>query len=340
MSDERSPLLAGAGAALVAALSFGLTAPLIALGGKQVTGAAASSALPLAGGSPGAPLRPVHAIRLGAMALLGAALAPTLLAFGLKSVGGVTGSLLLNLEGAFTVLFAWLAYHEPIGPRVRWALGFMTLGGAALALDAAGQAPTSALGALAVAGAALGWALDNTLSRGLSQQSPLVVVVIKGALGALLTFALAWWLGEPSPSGRATLILLGCGASGYGLSLRLYLRAQRLIGAARTGSIFAVAPFIGAALGLLLGDRGSAIATGLSALCFGLGLWLHLTEGHAHRHRHEALDHDHPHRHDDGHHQHQHYPQVSGEHSHPHHHDSLEHDHPHAPDLHHEHRHS
>jgi drug/metabolite transporter (DMT)-like permease len=273
------------------------------------------------------------------MALLGGAVAPTLLAFGLKQVGGVTGSLLLNLEAAFTVLFAWLAYREPIGRRVRAALALMSLGGAALALGAGGGSSSSSLGALAVIGATLAWALDNTLSRGLAMQSPVTVVALKGALGALVTGGLARALGEGLPGPHGALVLFACGASGYGLSLRSYLRAQRLIGAARTGSIFAVAPFVGAALGLALGDRADPVSTALAGLCFGVGLWLHLTERHRHAHRHEAVDHDHPHRHDDGHHVHVHDPPFVGEHSHPHHHEALEHDHEHAPDLHHEHRH-
>ena len=39
------------------------------------------------------------------------------------------------------------------------------------------------------------------------------------------------------------------------MSVRVYLLAQRAFGAARTGSVFAFAPFIGAALAVMLGDR-------------------------------------------------------------------------------------
>ena len=45
------------------------------------------------------------------------------------------------------------------------------------------------------------------------------------------------------------------GATGYGLSLRLYLLVLRAFGAARTGSVFAFAPVIGALLAIALGDR-------------------------------------------------------------------------------------
>ena len=123
---------------------------------------------------------------------------------------------------------------------------------------------------------------------------------------------LAVVFGEPLPSAAAALALLAIGASGYGLSLRFYLLAQRAFGAARTGSVFAFAPFIGAALALALGDRS---ASGLMALGSGLmlaGVLLHLAESHGHEHEHEALEHEHAHRHDDGHHEHAHEPMPAG----------------------------
>jgi hypothetical protein len=138
--------------------------------------------------------------------------------------------------------------------------------------------------------------------------------------------------------GRA-LVLLACGATGYGLSLRLYLLAQRRIGAARTASIFALAPFVGAALAWVLGARSAGALTAVSAGLFGIGVFLHLTERHGHSHLHEPVNHEHAHRHDDGHHGHHHDPPVVGEHTHAHRHEPIEHDHEHAPDIHHGHGH-
>ena len=72
------------------------------------------------------------------------------------------------------------------------------------------------------------------------------------------TALLGFGFGEPLPSPAAALGLFAIGATGYGLSLRFYLLAQRAFGAARTGSVFAFAPFIGAALALVLGDRSAS----------------------------------------------------------------------------------
>jgi ABC-type nickel/cobalt efflux system permease component RcnA len=130
------------------------------------------------------------------------------------------------------------------------------------------------------------------------------------------------------------------GATGYGLSLRLYLLAQRSVGAARTGSVFAFAPFIGALAAFGLGERVFSLWFFAAGSLMLLGVWLHLREYHAHEHEHRSLEHEHAHRHDDGHHMHNHDPVPLGDHSHSHFHPPLCHSHPHVPDMHHQHAHS
>jgi len=133
--------------------------------------------------------------------------------------------------------------------------------------------------------------------------------------------------------------VVAIGASGYGLSLRLYLLAQRAFGAARTGSVFAFAPFIGAVLAVALGDRSLSWGMAAGGALMLAGVALHLMESHAHEHAHDTLEHEHAHRHDDGHHDHAHPTMPAGEHSHRHRHAPLRHAHPHVPDAHHAHRH-
>ena len=129
------------------------------------------------------------------------------------------------------------------------------------------------------------------------------------------------------------------GATGYGLSLRCYLLAQRAFGAARTGSVFAFAPFIGAVLAFAMGDRTAGGLVVVGGLLMVAGVVLHLAETHEHPHDHEAAEHEHAHRHDDGHHNHAHSPMPQGSHSHWHQHGAQSHTHAHVPDAHHTHRH-
>ncbi len=123
------------------------------------------------------------------------------------------------------------------------------------------------------------------------------------------------------------------------MSLRLYLLAQRAFGAARTGSVFAFAPFIGALLAIALGDRSLSWGMAAGGALMLAGVVLHLVESNGHEHHHKAMEHEHAHTHDDGHHHHPHDPMPSGPHSHAHRHEWLTHGHPHVPDAHHAHEH-
>jgi drug/metabolite transporter (DMT)-like permease len=337
----------GVGLAAIAAIAFGVTTPLVAWAGAWVgpfataallyAGAASSSVLLRVARGSGGKLVRSDVPRLVGVAVAGAAIAPALLAWGLQRTGATSGALLLNLEAVFTAALARLVFREPIGGRVGTALAAMSAGGVVLVLGAATSGDWRVPGVLAIAGATLAWSIDNALTRPLAERDPLAVVAAKGSIGATLSLVAVVIAGEHVPPLRPTLVLLACGATGYGLSLRLYLTAQRRIGAARTGSVFALAPFVGAAVAIAFGDRALDWLTALAAALFGLGVYLHASEHHEHEHHHQPVEHDHPHRHDDGHHDHAHDPPIAGEHSHAHRHGTLVHSHEHAPDLHHDH---
>jgi drug/metabolite transporter (DMT)-like permease len=348
MTPRARPHQAGALLALASAVAFGATTPFVQRLGRGVGpfvtaallygGAAAFSVWPRRGT---ARLRRSDLPRVVAVALLGALAAPVALAWGLQRTNGVAASLLLNLEAVFTVLLARLLWAEPIGGRAAGALSAMTLGGAVLVASGPLSGATDALGSLAVVAATLAWAADNAVGRPLADRDPTQVVLAKAAIGAVISAAIAVASGERLPGSfpAAAVGLAACGAVGYGASLALYLRAQRSIGAGRTGSIFAAAPFVGAAIAWALGQRASGPALAAAGVLFAAGLWLHLTEGHAHEHTHEAVEHSHAHSHDDLHHNHAHDKSPQGEHTHVHRHERATHTHPHALDVDHRHRH-
>jgi drug/metabolite transporter (DMT)-like permease len=342
------PMRAGSLLALASAALFGAATPLVQRLGQGLgpfttaallyAGAALSSAV-LRARSRGAGLRRSDLPRLLLVASLGAVVAPVALAWGLQRTSGVGASLLLNLEAVFTALLARALWSEPIGGRAGAAVLVMTAGGALLIGGAPSSNPGAVWGGLAIIGATLAWAADNAAGRPLADRDPSRVVLAKAALGAAASALLAIALGEAAPRPGAMSGLALCGALGYGASLALYLRAQRAIGAARTGSIFAAAPFVGAALAWTLGQGAAGPATLAASVLFVTGLWLHLTERHEHEHGHDAVVHEHAHSHGDRHHDHAHDVYPAGEHSHPHRHTPTTHAHPHALDLHHRHRH-
>ena len=343
------PAVRGALLALAAAVLFGVSTPLVQRFGFGV-GPFSTAALLYAGAAlAGALLRRRvereaqlswdDIPRLLAMAAAGAVVGPVALAWGLQRTGGTSASLMLTLEALFTAVLAWVFYRETMGRRVWLAMFVLLAGGVVLILDQSRGSGAASLGLLAVLIATAAWGLDNTLSRALAERDPGQVVVAKALLGAIATSLLAITFGEPLPSLIAASALLGIGATGYGLSLRFYLLAQRAFGAARTGSVFAFAPFVGAALAVAMGDHSVTWLMALGGALMFVGVVLHLTETHIHEHVHEAVEHEHAHVHDDGHHDHLHDPMPEKAHSHYHRHEPRHHAHPHVPDAHHSHHH-
>jgi len=343
------PALRGGLLALLAAALFGISTPLVQRFGVGL-GAFSTAALLYAGAAAvgalsrrhierEAGLQRAELPRLLAMAAFGAVIGPVALAWGLQHTSGTSASLMLTLEALFTAVLAWRLYRETMDGRVWTAMALLLAGGIVLVIDQGRSGDTQLWGLLAVLLATAAWGVDNTLSRVLAERDPGQVVLAKAVLGAGAAALLALVLGEPLPSVGAALALFAIGASGYGLSLRFYLLAQRAFGAARTGSVFAFAPFIGAAVAVALGDRSGSILMALGSVLMLAGVLLHLAESHRHEHEHETLEHEHAHRHDDEHHDHHHEPMPKGAHSHLHRHEPLQHVHPHVPDAHHGHRH-
>lgn len=352
-SSASRPALRGGALALLAAALFGLSTPLVQRFGQGL-GAFSTAALLYAGATfvalwmrqpveLEAKLQRSDLPRLLAMAGFGAVIGPVALAWGLQRTSGASASLMLTLEALFTVVLAWRLYGESMDKRVATAMLLLLAGGIALVADQGLTGNAQQLGLLAVFAATAAWGLDNTLSRGVAERDPAQVVIVKSALGASASTVLALLFGESLPNLTAALALFTVGAVGYGLSLRFYLLAQRAFGAARTGSVFAFAPFIGAIGAFAFGDRSMGWIMLIAGVLMLAGVALHLMESHGHPHTHEALEHEHAHSHDpkyaDGHHLHSHDVLPTGPHSHPHQHEPMQHTHPHVPDAHHGHKH-
>jgi drug/metabolite transporter (DMT)-like permease len=235
-------------------------------------------------------------------------------------------------------LIAWLVFHENVDRRV--GLGALAILAGAVVLSWQGDFGGLRPGALAVAGASLAWAIDNNLTRKLAAADPMMIVMVKGTVAGPVTLVIAAALGEAFPTPGLAVAAGVLGVIGYGGSLISFVLALRHLGTARTGTYFATAPFIGAAIAVVLLDESLTPQLIVAGALMLAGIYLHLTEQHGHAHVHGIMAHEHRHTHDD-HHQHRHGPNDSpGEpHAHEHIHARLEHAHPHYPDIHHRHRH-
>jgi drug/metabolite transporter (DMT)-like permease len=276
---------------------------------------------------------------LTAAVFFGGVLGPALLMLGIAATPPSCASLLLNLEGVFTALLAWFVFKENFDRRIALGMACITLGGVVISWAGLPEFGVP-WGPLTVAGACFCWAIDNNLTRKLSGGDPVQIAGIKGLVAGPVNVAAALLAGAKLPG---VPIVLESGAVGfvcYGVSLTLFVLALRHLGAARTGAYFSLAPFVGAALSLVVFWELPTLAFLAATVLMGMGVYLHLTERHEHQHEHEEMVHEHRHTHD-AHHQHEHAPEdPSGEpHTHPHRHARLRHSHVHYPDIHHRHPH-
>ncbi len=276
---------------------------------------------------------------VGGAIALGGIVGPVVLMYGLTRTSGASASLLLNLEAVLTALLAWFLFKENFDRRI--ALGMVAIVVGAVVLTAApGPGDSSLVGPLLVATACLCWAFDNNLTRKASGGDAVFLASLKGIVAGTVNSVLATALElsiPPMPSIAGAVIV---GFLGYGVSLVLFILALRHLGTARAGACFALAPFFGAMLSLLLGQGGVSWSLGAAAVFMVIGVCLHISEHHAHEHQHAPLQHEHSHAHDE-HHQHAHPDgwDDAEPHVHPHAHATLVHSHPHCPDTHHRHAH-
>ncbi len=276
---------------------------------------------------------------LGAAVVVGGIAAPLLLLFGLGTTPAATASLLLTLEAAATAAIAALVFREAIGRTAWLAIGLVTAGGLLLALDLQGAWGLSA-GALLIVGACTLWGLDNNLTRHVSLRDPKTIVVLKGLGAGSFSLALAAVLGRPFPPLEHAGWALALGAVSYGASIALFVRSLRKLGAARTGALFGMAPFLAAALSLAIFREPPPVTMYAALPLMLVAAWLLARERHEHGHSHESIVHTHRHPHDE-HHVHAHVggEMVTGTHVHEHRHEAIAHAHAHRPDAHHRHSH-
>jgi len=345
----------GVGSALLAALLFGASTPVakfllgdvapVLLAGLFYAGSGMGLAIVLAvrqrmAGRAAAYVWPSKADwrwLAGAVGLGGIA-APILLMLGLSSTPASASALLLNLEGVFTALLAWIVFRENLDRRIAAGMALIVLGGVILAWSPVNS--NIPKGSLLIAAACLCWGLDNNLTRKVAANDAMTIACIKGLIAGCVNIGLALAIGNSLPSWKLAASAAVVGFAGYGVSLTLFVVALRELGTARTGAYFSVAPFFGALLALGLQHEPLTPGLVVAALLMALGVSLHVTERHLHEHAHVYGRHTHLHTHDE-HHLHQHGPDWDGvvPHSHLHEHEPMRHAHVHFPDIHHRHDH-
>ncbi len=178
-------------------------------------------------------------------------LAPIFLMMGIRYGSAANASLLGNFEIVATSLIALLIFNETISKRLWVAIALITLSSILLSLEGMGSFHFS-YGSLFVLLATSCWGLENNCTKKISSRSTYEIVVLKGVFSGGGAFVIALLLGEKLPDFKLILLAMLLGYVAYGLSIFLYIRAQRNLGAAKTSAYYAVAPFVGAFLSFVL----------------------------------------------------------------------------------------
>lgn len=177
--------------------------------------------------------------------------APIFLLLGLSYTTSANASLLNNFEIVATSLIALMVFKERISPRLWFGICFVTLSCALLSFEDISSLKFS-FGSLFILLACLCWGIENNCTRRLSSKDPLQIVVVKGLCSGAGSIVIGLILGERITHLWSIFAVLGVGFVAYGLSIFFYIYAQRNLGAARTSSYYAIAPFIGTLLSLII----------------------------------------------------------------------------------------
>lgn len=207
-----------------------------------------------------------------AMVLLDIA-APILLMLGIQRSSAASVSLLNNFEIVATALAAWLFFKERISRRLWLGIALVTLATAILSVGDLSDLRFS-LGSLFVLLASLSWGFENNCTRRMSSKDPRQIVIIKGIFSGLGALVIALLVGERLPPLLPALLSLGLGFVTYGLSIYLYIYAQRSLGAAKTSAYYAIAPFVGVALSFVIFRELPGLSFFIALLIMALGTWL------------------------------------------------------------------
>ena len=215
--------------------------------------------------------------------------APIFLMLGVSIGSSANASLLGNFEIVATTLIALLIFKETVSKRLWIAILFITISSIILSFEGSGSFHFS-LGSLFVLLATICWGMENNCTRKISEKSTYQIVTIKGLCCGLGSFVVASAVGESLPSVKYIILAMLLGFVAYGLSIFLYIRAQRDLGAAKTSAYYAVAPFIGTFLAFVINGEQLSVAylVGLFFMIIGTLFVVAdtLVKNHSHLHTH------------------------------------------------------
>ena len=198
--------------------------------------------------------------------------APIFLMIGLTKCSAANASLLNNFEIVATSLIALFIFKEAISKRLWLAIIFVTTSSILLSFEDMSSLQFS-WGSIFVLFACVCWGFENNCTRMLSSKNPAQIVIIKGFGSGLGALILSLAIGERFFQIGYIVLALILGFVAYGLSIFFYIYAQRYLGAAKTSTYYAVSPFIGAGLSLIIFNERPSILFIVALFIMALGTY-------------------------------------------------------------------
>lgn len=232
--------------------------------------------------------------------------APICLMFGLRYATSSNASLLNNFEIVATSIIALVLFKEVISKKLWIAISFITLSSVILSFQDISSLQFS-FGSLFVLGACVCWGLENNCTRMLANKSTFQIVILKGIFSGLGSCIVALILGESIPQLRYIVATLILGFVAYGLSIFLYIKAQKDLGAAKTSAYYAIAPFLGVLFSVVLLRESVGITYIIALILMVIGTIFIIKDTiaiqhihahmhtHTHSHFHDGVEHTHEH---------------------------------------------
>lgn len=177
--------------------------------------------------------------------------APILLMFGLKMSLSSSASLLNNFEIVATSLIALFIFKEVISKKMWLAIILVTISSFFLSINNVVEFSFS-FGSVLVLLATICWGFENNCTKKLSNKNTYQIVFIKGIFSGIGAFVVAMCMQEKVTNIAYIGLVMLLGFISYGLSIFFYIKAQSVIGAAKTSAYYAIAPFIGSFLSFII----------------------------------------------------------------------------------------
>lgn len=178
-------------------------------------------------------------------------IAPIMLMLALTSSPAANISLINNFEIVATSVIALIIFREKISGKLWTGIILITVASIMLSFEGTESLVFTKYSVFALI-ACVAWGFENNCTRKLSSGDSIKIVVIKGLGSGIGAIIVAVCAGEQISLSVNILYALLLGFVAYGLSVFFYIKAQKELGAAKTSAYYAVSPFIGALLSLII----------------------------------------------------------------------------------------